>query len=359
MSLEKAVFQKKKVRFDRLEVAGFVNSNGLYSYREKILAGDFEVQVQINQAGEVSSQVMDQDFGEEYTAVQVSSAIGSFVGQVREAYLAVLERLAETCFEALPFAKDQSNRLAQRITKQWGDLMDHPFEQHPEYASYRIGGKWYALIFPLKLGQLGVTGAGSEKEVEVVNLKVRPADMEALLTLPSIYPSYHMSKKSWVSLVLDDGLSDEKVWELVVTSRQLANPHPMGSQDGPDFWVIPANPRLFDIDAEFAENKVVYWTQKGKIKKGDLVAIYVTAPVQAIRYVCRCLEAQLEQTDDPDEARAQKWMKVELLAQFSDDLFPREKMFGLGVRAVRGPRRMTKDLTQAVKKALTGSSGVK
>ena len=98
---------------------------------------------------------------------------------------------------------------------------------------------------------------------------------------------------------------------------------------------------------------------KGEDKKGDLVAIYVTAPVQAIRYVCRCLEAQLEQTDDPDEARAQKWMKVELLAQFSDDLFPREKMIGLGVRAVRGPRRMTKDLMQAVKKALTGSSGVK
>lgn len=56
--------------------------------------------VQIDEKGQVSSQVMDLDLEEEYRAVQVPTATGSFVGQVREAYLAVLENLAATCFEA-------------------------------------------------------------------------------------------------------------------------------------------------------------------------------------------------------------------------------------------------------------------
>ncbi len=259
----------------------------------------------------------------------------------------------------MPFAKDQTNRLARKIEREWGDPYDRPFDKYGDIVSYRIGGKWYALILPLKLGQLGVTGSEAEKAVEVVNLKVDPADMEGLLALPGVYPSYHMSKKSWISLVLEGALPDEKVWELVARSRHLANPNPLANDDGPDFWVIPANPKVYDIDSEFAETKLVYWTQKGKIRKGDLVAMYITAPVQAIRYVCRCLEAELDNTLYPDEPHIKKLMKVELLAQFSDDVLPRERMMELGVRAVRGPRRMTKELREAVELELRRGSDSK
>ena len=357
--LDQEVFRKKRVRLEKLEAAGFVYSEGQYLYHEQILDGDFEVRVQIDEKGQVSSQVIDMDLEEEYRAVQVPTARGSFVGQVREAYLAVLENLATTCFEALPFAKDQTNRLARKIEREWGDPYDRPFDKYGDIVSYRIGGKWYALILPLKLGQLGVTGSEAEKAVEVVNLKVDPADMEGLLALPGVYPSYHMSKKSWISLVLEGALPDEKVWELVARSRHLANPNPLANDAGPDFWVIPANPKVYDIDAEFAETKVVYWTQKGKIKKGDLVAMYITAPVQAIRYVCRCLEAEIDNTLFPDEPHVKKLMKVELLAQFSDETFPRERMMALGVRAVRGPRRMTKELREAVGQELRSRSDSK
>ena len=118
------------------------------------------------------------------------------------------------------------------------------------------------------------------------------------------------------------------------------------------FWVIPANPKVYDIDAEFAETKTVYWTQKGKIRPGDLVAMYITAPVQAIRYVCCCLEAEIDNTLFPEEPHIKKLMKDELVAQFSDETFSRERMMALGVRAVRGPRRMTKDLREAVEQEL-------
>lgn len=350
MSLESTVFKKKKVQFNKLADAGFVKNEQGYTYAETILNGEFEVRVQIDKTGTIKAQVFDVDLGEEYTAIHVSRATGAFVGQVREAYLTVLEYLADSCFEALPFSKDQTNRLADRINKNWADPLDYPFEKHTDYASYRIGGKWYALIFPLKLGKLGFSGEQAEQVVEVVNLKVEATDMDKLLAKVGIFPSYHMSKKSWISVVLDDSLSDEELWQLVSKSRNLANPNPLRNSEGPDFWIIPANPKYFDIDAEFAQHKIVYWSQKGKIKKDDWVCIYVTAPVQAIRYVCRCLGAEIENNLYPEEPEINKLMQVELVQRFEDSFFPFEVMKELGVRAVRGPRRMTRELIEAVKK---------
>lgn len=33
--------------------------------------------------------------------------------------------------------------------------------------------------------------------------------------LNGIYPSYHLSKKSWISIILDDTLSDKEIMNLV------------------------------------------------------------------------------------------------------------------------------------------------
>lgn len=98
------------------------------------------------------------------------------------------------------------------------------------------------------------------------------------------------------------------------------------------------------IDSEFTENKVVYWPQKSTIQAGDIVAIYVTAPVQVIRYVCRVLGANLENHGQSDIPTDKKIMQVELIAQLPDDVLPRARMMDLGVRAVRGPRRLTEEV---------------
>ena len=75
----------------------------------------------------------------------------------------------------------------------------------------------------------------------------------------------------------------------------------------------------------------------------------MTAPVQAIRYVCRVLGANLENSGESDIPTEKKLMQVELLAQFSDDVLPRARMMDLGVKAVRGPRRLTKKAIEYLK----------
>lgn len=339
MFIESAVFKRKRVDFGSLLDFGFVEGADGYDYTENILDGTFEVQVHIGLDGSVESRVVDKDLGEEYTVIYVKHTVGNFIGQVREAYFSVLQRLAKACFISQPFRSRQMNRMAKRIADTWGDQTDAPFSKYPNYLSYRVIGKWYALIFPLKLEKLGFSGEKANQEAEVVNLKVDPAEMEKLLKKDGIYPSYHMSKKTWVSVVLDDQLTDEELWNLLVKSRLLTHPNPLAAVDGPDFWLIPANPKYYDVDAGFAESNTMTWHKKASMKKGDYVGIYMTHPIRALRYFCRIVEV-----DKAD----QKVMTIELLRTFTDQQFGIETLKRYGVSTVRGARRMTKSLIEAL-----------
>lgn len=359
MSFESDFFKRKRVDFDKLLPFGFVAEGDGFLYRATIMDGAFEARVRIDGAGQVSGALWDLDMDEDYAAYRVTAPAGAFVGEVREAYGQILSSIAQHCFLDMPLVSDQGNDLAQHISQKYGDSYDHPFDKYPKFLSYRnpSNNKWYALFMTLAREKLDLGDElwdqeALKAEVEIVNLKVDPNRMADLQAQAGIYPSYHMNKKSWVSVVLDGTVPQDLLADLVDNSRALTMPVGYRSQSGPDYWVIPANPKYFDIDAEFAESKVVYWTQKAKIQKGDLVFMYVTAPVQAIRYVCRCLEAEVDNTIYPDYPDIKKLMKVELILTFDDSLFPFETMKELGVRAVRGPRRMTKELIEAVQKEL-------
>lgn len=323
---------------------GFILSNNRYTYREVFMEGQFEAVVEVDEAGQLSSFVWDCEMEEVYTAHLVTAPAGAFMGQVRESYQSILDRVEEACCIALPFSKDQSNRIAQLIKEKWGDLPDYPFAKLPTYGAFRhpANNKWYALVTQVKRGQLD--GSADQELVEIVNLKVDGREIAELLSQSGIYPAYHMSKKTWVSVLLDDTVEDQAILALLEKSRYQVGPKSYKAEQGPDYWVIPANPKVYDIDTEFAENKIVYWPQKSTIQAGDIVAIYVTAPVQAIRYVCRVLGANLENRGESDIPTEKKVMQVELIAQLSDVVLPRERMLDLGVKAVRGPRRLTKEL---------------
>ncbi|NJW39042.1 MmcQ family protein [Streptococcus suis] len=328
---------------------GFIFANNRYTYREVFMEGQFEAVVEVDEAGQLSSYVWDCEMEEVYTAHLVTAPSGAFVGQVREAYQSILDRVEKVCCVALPFTKDQSNRIAQLIKEKWGGLPDYPFAKLPTYGAFRHpnNNKWYALVSHIPRDKLD--GSGSQEEVEIVNLKVDGREIAELLSQSGIFPAYHMSKKSWVSVLLDETVEDQAILALLEKSRYLVGPKSYKAEQGPDYWVIPANPKVYDIDTEFAENKVVYWPQKSTIQAGDIVAIYVTAPIQAIRYVCRCLAANLANQGESDIPTEKRLMKVELLAQLPDDILPRQRMMDLGVKAVRGPRRLTKEAIEYLK----------
>ena len=342
MTFEDSYFKKKLFDGDKLLVYGFERRSDDYHFTTVLPETCFEVKLVVRPPHHISGQVFDVDLGEEYTTFRAEAAVGNFVGLVREEYGTLLAEVAEACCQPLPFASAQANRLHQELTRLYGDQPDHPFDRYPDFTSYRVQGKWYALLMQIERKKLDLSGEDWEQEelaqlITIVNVKVRPDQMPQLLAKPGIYPSYHMSKKSWVSLVLDEDLSDQEVLDLLARSRRLATPKGLSTQEGPTYWIIPANPIYFDVDAAFAASPRLTWHQKGVIQAGDVVGIYITAPAKELRYLCQVKSSGSSQ------------MELDLLEHFPAQLFSKERLAALGVKSVRGPRRMTMNLIQAIK----------
>ncbi|WP_373808483.1 MmcQ/YjbR family DNA-binding protein [Streptococcus ferus] len=358
MSIESDFFKGRRVLFDNLLPFGFVKEGQDFYYHHLLMDGMFEAHIRISQDGQLSGRVLDLDMGEDYIGLRVEQQRGSFASQVREAYLAILGHISDHCFEAQPFLKEQTNRLARYLEKTYGDGYDHPFAKS-NASAYRnpSNQKWYALVMTivrqkLDLGQEDWSEEALAEEIEVINLKVNPAELPALLQLPSVYPAYHMGKKSWVSIVMGEELSDDLLFDLVDKSRVLAGGGLLSESHGSDYWLIPANLAYYDIDAEFAAQSIIDWTQKASIKAGDYVFIYITAPTRALRYACKVLEAGIDNKGQRDHPNIKKLMRIQLLKTFDDSRFDRQCLLKHSLKTVRGPRRMPKSLIEEVKKEL-------
>ena len=348
MSFESSYFKKKVPDFSRLETYGFRKTEQGWRYQSDLMAGELHVTIDIDAQGDVSGQVLDKDFGEPYDAFRSPRATGNYIGQVRESYGQLLTDIAQTCFQDRLFTWPQANRLMHYLTRTYGDQPDAPFEKYPDYLSSRVAGKWYALFFPLKGEKLGLPVPLANEVVDLVNIKVSPGEMENLLTKEGIYPSYHMSKKTWVSLILNDSLPDEELFDLVSNSRNLVAPKYLRQDQEPQYWIIPVNIKYYDISDEFAESDSILWTQKASMQAGDYVAIYITAPTKAVRYLCQVLEAHIPNDGYRAEASIKELMRIKPIVRFSDDYLTSDSLKDYGIKTVRGPRHMTKELVEVL-----------
>ncbi len=58
-------------------------------------------------------------------------------------------------------------------------------------------------------------------------------------------------------------------------------------------WIIPGNPKYFDITGCFEKFGFVYWRQFYNFQKGDIIYLYLTSPESAIKYKCLVEEQDL------------------------------------------------------------------
>ena len=74
--------------------------------------------------------------------------------------------------------------------------------------------KWFAVVMTVEAKKLGIGAFG---QLDIVNLKCAEKDREKLLQYESILPAYHMNKKYWISIILDD---QEELNDLLVELTQ-------------------------------------------------------------------------------------------------------------------------------------------
>jgi predicted DNA-binding protein (MmcQ/YjbR family) len=96
-------------------------------------------------------------------------------------------------------------------------------DRYPTYCVFRHrqNRKWFALVGAVKGTTLGLS---DDELVDIINPKFDTGmALEFASNADGIYPAYHMNKKNWITIALDDTLTDEAVMDFVNKSYVLTD----------------------------------------------------------------------------------------------------------------------------------------
>lgn len=229
LTIEEKVFRRKRFVPDKLPEYGFTGRDGGYFLSSDLLDGDFTAEIRIGRDGILRAAVTDNMNEEEYAQLRNPNFTGAYVNTVRDAYEKLLGDIASKCCADVAFAADQSNRIAELILKEFGTEPDYPWEEDgpdADGAGYGVfrhsdSGKWFALIMDVSRGKIDRNK--DKRYVDIINLKAEESLVAELIKGAGIYPAWHMSHRTWISVTLDDTLTDERIMELVRESFRLTD----------------------------------------------------------------------------------------------------------------------------------------
>ena len=246
--------------------------------------------------------------------------------------------------------KSFRNEIFEYAENKYGSKPEYLWAKFPDYAILRHddNNKWYGLIMNITYDKIDRNKSGN---VDVLNVKLNDLLLrDMLLQQDGYYIGYHISRGNWLSVVLDGTIDFDSIIRLLdISFTATASSKKKQEIRPPKEWLIPANPKYYDIVHAFDDTDIINWKQSKGVKKDDIVFMYVGAPVSAILFKCIVTE-----TDIPYEYRSKqltitKLMKIKLLKRYPTDTLTFEVLKSqYGIFAVRGARGIPDTLSSAL-----------
>jgi predicted DNA-binding protein (MmcQ/YjbR family) len=209
----------RQVNEEALRAYGFQKGDKDWRYRKPTQSDPsfaFEVRYE---PGVLQLNLRDSTTGEIYPPFSVEGAHGSYVAAFREEGNRLLSDILLHCFE--------SNSLREKLIVYLRDTdqaeITHAWpHQFPHYVTIheKNNPKWYGLIMNVPYQKLGIDKKG---EVQVLNVKLDPSEIQKRIDHQTYFPAYHMNKTDWISILLTTSISFEEVVEQVEKSHLLCS----------------------------------------------------------------------------------------------------------------------------------------
>ena len=164
------------------------------------------------------TKVIDLELDEDYVLVDVKTPIGKFAAELKIEYESIIADIIDKCTKSNVFKFSQTKRLMDAVENRYNSDLEFLWEKFPKDAIYRNkdNNKWFALLVALDKSKIGLDGEG---EIEIVVLK--HDNVTNVIDGESILEGYHMNKKYWITVPLDDRMNDNQLFELVENSYNL------------------------------------------------------------------------------------------------------------------------------------------
>ncbi len=238
------------------------------------------------------------------------------------------------------------------IRKKYNAEPEYLWIKYPDYAVFRHSDnrKWFAICMDIPYSKLSTDKSGT---VYVVNIKLSDVLLrDLLLQQEGYYIGYHIRAGNWISVVLDGTVAAEQICRLIDASfSATASSRKKQEIRQPKEWIIPSNPKYYDIIHAFDDIDTIDWKQGNGIKKNDTVFMYVGSPVSAVMYKCKVIETDIPYEYHTDGLTIHKLMRIKLQKRYEPDRFTFERLKAeYGIFAVRGPRGIPASLSTALNK---------
>ncbi|MGN1338207.1 MAG: MmcQ/YjbR family DNA-binding protein [Candidatus Coprovivens sp.] len=197
----------KYLNKNKLKEYGFVNNEF-----QTILQNKFKVVIKYE--NDLIIRVFD-EYDEEYLPYYVKNNSGKYVADIRNKVNEIIEDIYNKC--------EIKNNIEEMIYKyvkdKYNTIPDHPFPNDKISTTLKNNNrKWYGLIMEINSKKLNIY---KEEQIKIMNIKLEPDHIEKLIDNINFFPAYHMSKKYWITIVLDSKIDIEKLKELIDESYQL------------------------------------------------------------------------------------------------------------------------------------------
>ncbi|MCH4157915.1 MAG: MmcQ/YjbR family DNA-binding protein [Acidaminococcaceae bacterium] len=197
-----------------LRKLGFRKKQGVYTWKQT-LSGALEARFTLT-AHHFAVQVFDPVEGEAYLPFEQDGATGNFVQGIREQ----VDQLVQKIITQGCTCQRQREQLLAYVKKEYGTDPWYPWPEYPEHCPLKVPetGKWYGIVMEIPARLLGLPQPG---EVDILNVKLPPDQVEALCDRQQFFPAYHMHKKYWLTMLLDGSVPLARVEQLVAASYAL------------------------------------------------------------------------------------------------------------------------------------------
>lgn len=213
-------FKNRVINNKDLIKYGFEKQERKYVYNKKIFNNQFEMIVEL-QNNKMTSKLIDLMNEDEYVLVDVQESVGEFVGKVRQEYEEEIQKMIEKCTSKEIFKNKQSKEIIDYIKQKYNDELEFLWEKFEDVAIWRNkqNDKWYGLMMKISERKLGIE---SEKIAEVIDIRYQKDETQNIVDNKKIFPGYHMNKKSWITIKLDNSIKTNKIKELIDNSYNLS-----------------------------------------------------------------------------------------------------------------------------------------
>lgn len=212
--------KNRTINYEKLLKYGFKKENDIYIYKTYIYDGQFEVNIVISDTKKYS-KLIDLENEMEFALVDIEDSTGEFIGGLRKDYEGIIEDIIIKCTNKEVFVSNQAKEIINYIEQKYNDKLEYLWEKFDDNAIWRNkqNNKWYGALLIVSESKLGIE---SDKMIEIIDLRYQKEKIEDMVDNKKVFPGYHMNKKTWITIKLDNSLDIQTICNLIDNSYNLS-----------------------------------------------------------------------------------------------------------------------------------------